>query len=114
MGVGRGLGVTLGVEVGATVGVGVMLGVIVGITLGVGVGVKVGAGVAVEVEVGVAVGVGHGIGAQPTISIVSTRQPSLEPLVSLAIRQRSLVMDGRPNGKWTTVVMKPCELPLQA
>jgi hypothetical protein len=45
--------------------------------------------------------------------IVSTRQPSLEPLLSLAIRQRSLALMGM-NGRSTTVVMKPPELPLQA
>jgi hypothetical protein len=44
---------------------------------------------------------------------VSTRQPSLEPLVSLAIRQRSLPPVGI-KGRFTTVVMKPSELPLQA
>ncbi len=45
--------------------------------------------------------------------MVSRRQPSLEPLVSLAILQRSL----KPVeiiGRFTTVVMKPPELPLQA
>jgi hypothetical protein len=102
------------VEVGVTVGVGVMLGVTVGVIVGVTVGVIVGVGVIGGVAVGVAVGVGHGIGAQPIISTVSTRQPSLEPLVSLAILQRSVVIGGRTNGKLTTVVMKPCKLPLQA
>ena len=59
------------------------------------------------------VGDRHGTGAHPAILMVSTRQPSLEPLVSLAILQRSL----KPVeiiGRFTTVVMKPPELPLQA
>jgi hypothetical protein len=45
---------------------------------------------------------------------VSTRQPSLELLVSLAIRQRSLLSMAGIKGTVTTVVMKPSELPLQA
>jgi hypothetical protein len=101
--VGRGLGVTLGVAVAVALGVGVT----VGVTVGVGVGV-IGVGVAVGV------GVGHGIGAQPAILTVSTRHPSLEPLVSLAILQRSWLTGGTVTGRLTTVVMKPCELPLQA
>jgi len=111
-GVGRGRGVALGVVVAVGVGVGVIVtvGVAVGVTVGVTVGVAVGVGVGV---IG-GVGVGHGIGAQPTIFIVSTRQPSLEPLMSLAIRQRNLLPGGRKTGRLTTVVMKPCELPLQA
>lgn len=122
-GVGCGLGVTLGVGVAVGGGVSVSVGVTVGVTVGgvgviEGVGVGVGVGVTVGVTVGVGVlggvGVGHGIGAQPTIPIVSTRQPSLDPLVSLAIRQRSLLIAGRVTGRVTTVVMKPCELPLQA
>jgi hypothetical protein len=58
--------------------------------------------------------VGHGNGAQPIISTVSTRQPSLDPVVSLAIRHRSLLFTGRNIGRLTTVVTKPSELPLQA
>jgi hypothetical protein len=42
---------------------------------------------------------------------LSTRQPSLEPLVSLAIRHRSIV---GAIGRFTVVVMKPSELPLHA
>lgn len=45
--------------------------------------------------------------------IVSTRQPSPDPLLSLAIRQRSLPPAGM-NGRLTTVVMKPSESPLHA
>ena len=58
-----------------------------------GVTVTVAVAVAVAVGVGgtVAVGVGHGFDTHPAILTVSTRQPSLEPLVSLAIRQRSLL-----------------------
>ena len=101
-GVPRGRGVTLGVEVAVAVGVGVT----VGVTEAVGVGVIDGVGE------GVGDGVGHGTGAHQRESIVSTRQPSLEPVVSLAIRQRSLPLP--VNGRFTTVVMKPSELPLQA
>jgi hypothetical protein len=121
-GVGRDLGVTLGLAVG--VGLGVIVGVAVVVAVGVALGVAVGVdeAVAVTVAVGVAggvgvsvgVGVGHGIGAQPVISIVSRRQPSLDPVVSLAIRQRSLLSRGRKSGRLTTVVTKPSELPLQA
>ena len=121
-GVGRDLGVTLGLAVG--VGLGVIVGVAVvgavGVALGVAVGVDeavaVGVGVAVSVGVGVAVGVGvgHGIGRQPIISTVSTRQPSVDPVVSLAIRHRSLLSVERKIGRLTTVVTKPSELPLQA
>ena len=115
-GVGRGLGVALGVAVAVDVGVGVIVGITVdvGVVVGVTVGVTVGLTVGVGVGVIGGVGVGHGIGAQPIISTVSTRQPSLEPLVSLAILQRSVVIGGRTTGKLTTVVMKPCELPLHA
>ena len=121
-GVGRVLGVTLGLAVG--VGLGVIVGVAVVVAVGVALGVTVGVDEAVAVGVGVAVaggvgvsvgvGVGHGIGAQPVISIVSRRQPSLDPVVSLAIRQRSLLSRGRKSGRLTTVVTKPSELPLQA
>ncbi len=125
-GVGRDLGVTLGLAVGVGLGVivgvavvvavGVALGVVVGVDEAVAVTVAVGVGVAVAGGVGVSVGVGvgHGIGAQPVISIVSRRQPSLDPVVSLAIRQRSLLSRGRKSGRLTTVVTKPSELPLQA
>ena len=85
---GRGRGVTLGV----TVGVGV--GVIVGVTVTVGVAVGVTVGVTVGLTVGVTEGVGVGVHDDgspwhPITLTVSTRQPSLEPLVSLAMRQRS-------------------------
>ena len=74
-----------------------------GLAVGVGLGVMVGVAVAVTVAVavgvgvvgGVTVGVGHGSFTQPKISTVSTRQPSLDPVVSLAIRQRSLLFSGR-------------------
>jgi hypothetical protein len=107
-GVGRRLGVTLGLAVG--VGVGVIVGVAVAVAVGVALGVAVG----VEDAVGVAVGVGHGSLTQPKISTVSTRQPSLDPVVSLAIRQRSLLFRGRKIGRLTTVVTKPSDLPLHA
>jgi len=117
--VGRCLGVTLGraVGVGLAVAVGVAEGVAVGVVVAVAVAVAVGVTVAVAVAVAVGadvgVGVGHGTGAQPTISTVSTRQLSLNPLVSLAILQRRVKL-GRKKGRLTTVVIKPSELPLQA
>ena len=100
MGVGRGRGVALGVAVA----VGVGLGVIVGVTDAVGVGVIGG----VDPQGGV--GPSRGIGLHDVILTVSTRQPSLEPLLSLAILHRS-----KPKRRMSiTVVMKPPELPLQA
>lgn len=98
------------------VGLGVIVGVAVGVALGVFVGVAVTVGVGVGVIGGVALGVGEGqgIGAHPAMLIVSTRQPSLEPPVSLAIRQRSLLLPEKMAGRFTTVVMKPSELPLHA
>jgi Na+-transporting NADH:ubiquinone oxidoreductase subunit NqrE len=60
----------------------------------VGVTVAVAVGVAVAVALGIGVNVGDAQGVpcpwQKLIFTASTRQPSLEPLVSLAIRQRSL------------------------
>jgi hypothetical protein len=111
-GVGRGRGVTLGLAVGVGLTVGVGVAVTVAVAVDVALGVAVGVDEAAAVAV--AVGVGHGIGAQPIISTVSTRQPSLDPVVSLAIRHRSLLFAGRKSGRLTTVVTKPSELPLQA
>jgi len=107
-GVGRGAGVgrARGVTLGLAVGVG--LGVIVGVA------VAVAVGVAEAVAVALGVGEGHGFGSHPAIFTVSTRQPSLEPLVSLAIRQRSLLLPAKMKGRFTTVVIKPSELPLHA
>lgn len=108
----------MGLAVG--VGLGVMVGVAVAVTVGVAVGVAVGVDEAVAVGVGViggvalGVGEGHGFGTHPAILTVSTRQPSLEPLVSLAIRQRSLLSPAKMKGRFTTVVIKPSELPLHA
>jgi hypothetical protein len=112
-GVALGVAVAVGVGVGVTVAVGVAVGVTVGLT--VGVTVAVGVGVIGGVGVGVIEGVGHGvpIPSHQVISTVSTRQPSLEPLLSLAIRQRSLP-GFRIPGKFTSVVMNPSELPLHA
>lgn len=118
---GRGLGVTLGLPVavaegvgvgGVTVAVAVGVGEIGGVAVAVPVGETVAVGLGVGVPVAVAVGVGHGLFTQPKISTVSTRQPSLDPVVSLAIRQRNFM--GKANGRLTTVVTKPSELPLQA
>ena len=93
---------------GRGAGVGRNLGVTLGLAVGVGLGVIVG------VAVAVGVGEGHGFGTHPAILTVSTRQPSLEPLVSLAIRQRSLLLPEKMAGRFTTVVIKPSELPLHA
>src|SRR4029079_2189988 len=80
-------------------------------------GVGLGVGVGVGGTVAVAVGVGVGVGAPPlqkswTVSIL---QPESEPTLSLPMRQRRRV--GCPlaaAGRFTTVVRKPPELPLQA
>ena len=114
---GAGVGRDLGVTWGLAVGVGLGEGVAVGVAVAVGVGVNVG--VTVAVAVGLTVGVGgggvgvHGGPWHQLISMVSTRQPSLEPLLSLAILQRNLpsMIIG---GKATVVVIKPPELPLHA
>jgi hypothetical protein len=76
----------------------------------VGVGVNVALAVGVGVAVGVAVGVPKVRHSVTTTS--STRQPSLEPLVSLAMRQRSTCI--KANGRFTVAVTKPSELPLHA
>ena len=66
---------------------------------------------------GVGVGVGGGVGVpekwHQTTFAVSTRQPSLEPVLSLAMRQRSTAFRSS-DGRSATVVMKPPEFPLQA
>ena len=65
----------------------------VGRARGTGVGLGVGGGAGVpNGGVGVAVGEGHGVPCpwHQVMWRLSTRQPSLPPLVSLAIRQRSL------------------------
>jgi len=59
------------------------------------------------------VGEQSGTGAHKVIAIVSTRQPSPEPLLSLAIRQRNLPFGGR-NGRLTSVQINPPESPLHA
>ena len=85
------LGVTLGVIVGVAVTVTVAVAVVEAV--GVGETVTVAVAVAVLVGVGVIGGVGvglHGIPWHRLILTVSTRQPSAELLLSLAIRQRSL------------------------
>jgi hypothetical protein len=108
-------GVGLGTGVGRVLGIGVGLAVAVVVAVGVGVTV----GVTVAVAVGLTVGVGgggvgvHGGPWQKVRLTVSTRQPSFEPLLSLAIRQRSLP-SGKPVGRFTTLVMNPSELQLQA
>lgn len=116
---GRGLGDTFGlaVGVGLAVAVGVAVGVRVTVAVGVGVNETVGVGVtvAVAVGVGVAVAVEQGVPWpwHQVILTLSTRQPSLEAVVSLAIRQRSL-LGIWTAGRLTTVVIKPSESPLQA
>src|SRR6266542_6607417 len=64
---------------------------------------------------GVGVGVGVGVPEKwhQTMLLVSTRQPSLEPALSLAIRQRSTAFRSS-GGRFTTVVIKPLEFPLHA
>ena len=69
--------------------------------------------------IGSGVGVGGGVGVgvpekwHQTMLVVSTRQPSLEPVLSLAIRQRSTAFESS-GGRFTTVVIKPSEFPLHA
>jgi hypothetical protein len=75
----------------------------------VNVAVAVGVGLCVTVGVGVAVGVPKILHSVTTT--LSKRQPSLGPLVSLAIRHRSTV---GPVGRFTVAVTKPPELPLHA
>jgi hypothetical protein len=71
---------------------------------------------AVVVGVGDRVGVGVGVGVpglwHSVTTTSSTRQPSLEPLVSLAMRQRSTCV--KANGRFTVAVTNPSELPLHA
>jgi hypothetical protein len=74
------------------------------------VAVAVGVAERVGVAVGVAVGVPKVRHSLTTTS--STRQPSLKPLVSLAMRHRSTCI--KANGRFTVVVIKPSELPLHA
>ncbi len=107
----------VGLAVAVAVAVAVALGVVVDVAVAVAVGVD--EGVPVAVAVGVALAGVVGVGVHPAkmwhqvMLTVSTRQPSLEPLLSLAMRQRSLACVCT-NGMLTTVVMKPSELPLQA
>ena len=92
------------------------MAVAVGVGVGVaeGVGVTVGVGVAVAVAVGVGVIAGVGVGRSHTMKILSTLQPSFEPLESLAMRQRrSMVCPLKPLTS-TSVSMKPPELPVHA
>jgi len=115
------VGVFVGVFVGVcvAVAVGVLVGVLVAVAVGVFVGVLVGVFVAVEVgvcvgfTVAVAVGVGGPLKWHSVTVTLSTRQPSPEPLSSLAILQRILPFTTR-LGRFTIVRMKPPELPLQA
>ena len=119
---GRAVGVGLAVDVAVAVGVtlGVIVGVAVAVAVGVGETVTVGLAVAVAVAVGVALAEAVGVGVHPAkkwhqvMLTVSTRHPSFELLLSLAIRQRSLLPMGRKIGRLTTVVTNPSELPLQA
>src|SRR5262249_50445333 len=92
-GLGRGTGVNLGVACG--------LGGMEASGRGAGVGR------------GCCGGVQPGTGTHKVTAVVSTRQPSPEPLLSLAIRQRNLPPWGR-NGRLTSVQIKPPELPLHA
>ena len=85
---------------------------------GVNAGVACGLGGADGVGRGAGVGargVGNdtAMGSHQLILTVSTRQPSPEPLLSLAMRQRNLVLIPGNNGRFTTVVMKPPEFGLK-
>ena len=114
VGLGAGDGRGLGVGLGRTVGVGLMVDVAVAVAVGVTVAVAVVVAVGVGVIGGVGVGV-HDDGSpwHPKTLTVSTRQPSLEPPVSLAMRQRNLTSI-EERFIFTTLVTKPPELPLQA
>jgi hypothetical protein len=121
VGLGRTVGVGLAVDVAVAVAVGLTVAVAVTVAVGVAVTVAVGVTVTVTVAVAVAVGVGviGGVGVavqggpwQPKTLTVSTRQPSLAPLVSLAIRQRNRT--STEPFRFTTLVTNPPELPLQA
>jgi hypothetical protein len=101
--VGRDRGVGLGLGVGG--GVGVPNG-------GVGGGVTVGVGVTDAVGVGGIVGVG--VDDSHPITTSSTLQPSLEPLESLAMRQRKTIEWPAKPIRSTAVRMKPPELPVHA
>src|SRR3954468_5035902 len=85
----------------------------VGVGVGLAVAVTVGVGVAVAVAVAVAVGGGGPLKWHSVSVILSMRQPSPEPVLSLAILQRSLPSITNV-GRFTIVVMKPPELPLHA
>jgi len=100
-------GVAVVVAVAVTVGVGLGGAVTVDVAVGVGDGVAVG----VHVAVGVGVPVTH-----VDTLMLSTRQPWPGPLLSLAMRQRSLLPGAWlfRNGTATLVVINPSELPLQA
>ena len=106
------LGVTVEVAVAAAVAVGVNVGVTVAVAVGVAVNVAVAVGVGLCSTVGVGVAVGVPKKWQAYTVTSSTRQPSLEPVVSLAMRQRNL--EFAEGGTFTTVVMKPSESPLHA
>ncbi|TMJ80107.1 MAG: hypothetical protein E6G79_19440 [Alphaproteobacteria bacterium] len=110
--VGVAVGVALGVLVDAAVAVGVNVGVTVAVAVGVAVNVAVAVGVGLCSTVGVGVAVGVPKKWQAYTVTSSTRQPSLEPVVSLAMRQRNL--EFAEGGTFTTVVMKPSECPLHA
>jgi hypothetical protein len=86
-----------------------------GVGRGAGVGRDRGTGVGLAVGEGVAVGVGLGspLKWHSVTVMLSMRQPSPEPLLSLAILQRSLPST-TSVGRFTVVVIKPPELPLHA
>ena len=93
-----------------TVGVGAA----VAVAVAVGVDVAVGVGVDVTVAIGVGVIAGVGVGPSHTMKILSTRQPSLEPLESLAMRQRRAMVCPLKPLRFTSVSMKSSELPVHA
>ena len=113
MGVGLAVpvGVTVGVALGVVVAVAVEVAEAVGVGLGGIVAVPVAEGVGDKVGLAVGVDVGVPLKWHSVTLTLSTRQPSLEPLVSLAIRQRRIV---KAVGRFTVAMTNPSELPLHA
>ena len=97
---------------------GTTCGLAPGVQVGVALGVDVAVAVAVAVAVGVAVGVGLGVpigqGPASETTRLSTLQPVREAVVSEHMRQRSFTIWPMPAaGRFTVVVTKPAEEPLQ-
>ena len=107
----------MGVKVAVAVAVAVAIAVAVAVAVAVGVDGTVAVAVAVAATVGVGVGVGDPPGHEPGSerTMLSTRQPESELLVSLPIRHRNTTFcPAAVAGRFTVVVIKPPELPLHA